>query len=535
MNSIRPPVLTVDDVSKSFGRGATAVRALDRCSLSVEPGELVALTGRSGSGKTTLASVILGWVRPDTGSVKVETADRPIDVAVVPQELGLYEELNAGENATVARLFSDVGDHWHSTLEVLGVSDLQTRRPDELSLGEQQRIAVARALITDAAVIIADEPTSHQDEENSDAIVGMLSAAADRGAAVLLTTHDPRIVAYCDRTIKMSDGRLANSVRTPSEPSTEIDSVRHWRPQTAEIMMLLAVVAVAAALVFTVVASREAGAVDSNEETTIGPGDKSTAIDYGSVIDTKVDSAALGQSRRLLVFLPPGYTSAEGSFATLYLLHEQREGPQMFQRLGVFRRAAELMNRGEIAPMVLVAPDIGNSFGVNNSDSEVVELGGGVTIEYDGDRYEDFLADDLPSFIEETYNVSTDRADRYVGGISMGGFAALHLGLRHPNLYSKVGGHTPALVDDGFTWLYPSDQVAVTRNPVRLAAAADLSGTQYFVDAGEDDESGFDDAAIELADELGGAESMTFSVWPGRPGDTYWRQHVDTYLRFYGT
>ncbi len=535
MSSIRPPALTVDEVSKSFGHGTTAVRALNRCSLSVEPGELVALTGRSGSGKTTLSNVILGWAAPDTGSVIVENPDRPIDVAVVPQELGLFQELNAGENATVARFFSDVGEHWNSTLETLGISDLQTRRPDELSLGEQQRIAVARALITDAAVIVADEPTSHQDEENSDAIVRTLAAASDRGAAVLLTTHDPRVVALCDRTLEMSDGRLAHSVLPATEPSTEVSPVRHWSLPTAEIMMALAVVAMVAALVFTVVASRQTAAVYPGEETTTDPTGGSNSVDYGSVINTRVDSAALGQSRRLLVFLPPGYDTAEDSFAALYLLHGQEDGPQMFQRLGVFRRAAELMNRGEISPMVLVAPDIGNSFGVNTSGSEVVELAGGATIEYDGGRYEDFLADDLPAFIEDTYNVSSAKTDRYVGGMSMGGFAALHVGLRHPDRYSKVGAHSPALVDETFTWLYPSDQIAITRNPIRLAAAASPSGTEYFLDAGEDDDFGFDDATSQLADELRATDALTFSIWPGDHDDTYWRQHVETYLRFYGT
>jgi ABC-type lipoprotein export system ATPase subunit len=215
------PLLTVRNVTKRFRRGPEVVSAVDDVSFSLAPGRLTVLQGPSGSGKTTLLDVVLGWTAPDEGVV--EGMPDPRDwkaLAVVPQRLGLIDSLTLGENvelpirsirhrasdrATVRRVSSAVA---MAEMAALGMGHLFDRYPHESSLGEQQRAACARAVVAMPRMLVADEPTSHQDERSAHRIVDRLLAAVADGCGVLVATHDRRIVDVADDVLNLHDGAL---------------------------------------------------------------------------------------------------------------------------------------------------------------------------------------------------------------------------------------------------------------------------------------------------------------------------------------
>jgi putative ABC transport system ATP-binding protein len=212
-----PTMLEVRDVSKSYRRGDEVVHALDSVSASLREGELVGLVGRSGSGKTTLLNVIAGWERADSGTV-----DRPggavpgwTELAVVPQKLGLFDELTVRENLEYpARLIGwldELRDRVRDLMESLGIDHLESRYPKETSLGEQQRTAVARALVLSPTLVLADEPTGHQDAVSERRVLDAFAQAASAGAACLVATHNEALSARLDRVLHMADGRLEES------------------------------------------------------------------------------------------------------------------------------------------------------------------------------------------------------------------------------------------------------------------------------------------------------------------------------------
>ena len=209
--------LSARDLHKTYRRGREQVHALRGVSIDVGPGEVVALLGRSGSGKTTLLNCLLGWERPDSGSVSVPGAATPesapwATVAVVPQRFGLLDELSLADNVAMpARLAGLEGprDAALATLEVLRLGHLADRMPDEVSLGEQQRTVLARALVVRPAFLVADEPTGRLDEELSVHVLATLrDVYAAAGTGVLVASHDPVVVAAADRVVRLSDGSV---------------------------------------------------------------------------------------------------------------------------------------------------------------------------------------------------------------------------------------------------------------------------------------------------------------------------------------
>jgi ABC-type lipoprotein export system ATPase subunit len=212
------PILEASSVSKTYRRGPESVRALDDASLSVDPGEIVALVGPSGSGKTTLLSVLAGWERADAGEVCWDghlTDPRTLgweDMAIVPQTLGLVEELSVRENVELPiRLGARVAagtDRVERLLGELGLTTLADRLPGEISLGEQQRTALARALALSPRVLMADEPTGHQDVDWTRGVLRVLERAAFEGIACLIATHHLALVRYAHRVFRIGDGRL---------------------------------------------------------------------------------------------------------------------------------------------------------------------------------------------------------------------------------------------------------------------------------------------------------------------------------------
>ncbi len=196
-------------------------RLVDDVSLVVDPGQMVALFGPSGSGKTTLLTILGGVTKPDSGTVAFD--DRPVeagkthDVAVVLQGYGLIPILTAAENVEVALQArgaepDEVRERAAETLARVQLDGVGDRLVERLSGGQQQRVAIARALVVRPRLLLADEPTSELDEVTRDAIVTELRREASSGAVVVLATHDPDVMARCDRTTQIVDGRLVEKV-----------------------------------------------------------------------------------------------------------------------------------------------------------------------------------------------------------------------------------------------------------------------------------------------------------------------------------
>lgn len=217
-------VLDVVDVSKSYRRGDEIVHALDGVSLTLGSGELVGLIGRSGSGKTTLLNVVAGWELPDSGTIdRAGSADDVPgwgELAVVPQKLGLFDELTVRENleypARLTGRLAELGGRIDELMENLAIAHLVERYPKETSLGEQQRAAVARALVLSPRIVLADEPTGHQDAVSERRVLDAFGRAADDGASCLFATHNVLLAPRLDRVLEMADGRLNGSAAVGS-------------------------------------------------------------------------------------------------------------------------------------------------------------------------------------------------------------------------------------------------------------------------------------------------------------------------------
>jgi putative ABC transport system ATP-binding protein len=213
------PLVTAAGLCKSFRRGSEVVQAVDDVSFTLEPGEMVALTGPSGSGKTTVLNMLAGWESPDEGDLL--WGDEPFDPAradwqqlsVAPQRLGLLDELSIAENVDLPlRLGGREGwpdpDRLEVALRAFGLESMAHRMPWEVSLGEQQRTALARALVLTPKLLLADEPTGHQDAAWATGVMDGLRKACAAGTAVLVATHDEEVIAQIPRVLRMRDGRM---------------------------------------------------------------------------------------------------------------------------------------------------------------------------------------------------------------------------------------------------------------------------------------------------------------------------------------
>jgi putative ABC transport system ATP-binding protein len=205
-------VVGAEGLTKRFRRGREVVTAVEHATFELASGVLTALVGPSGSGKTTLLNLLVRGDDPDEGRV-VGVPDRPdwSQLALVPQALGLLPELTVGENVDLPRRLGAVDTRpARDVMDRLGVAELFDRAPGEVSLGEQQRTAVARALVTAPALVVADEPTSHQDDANARRVIAALVDSAGAGSCVLVATHDRRVLEVCGRVLRMRDGVVSD-------------------------------------------------------------------------------------------------------------------------------------------------------------------------------------------------------------------------------------------------------------------------------------------------------------------------------------
>jgi putative ABC transport system ATP-binding protein len=214
------PLLEVDGVSKSYRRGSEEVHALRGVTFALSSSEVVALFGPSGSGKSTLLAILAGWEWPDEGAVTwcdggPPPADRLwSDVAVLPQTLGLLEELSVRENVELPlrlRGARERHERVEGFLRYLGLDDLAERVPAEISIGEQQRTALARALVLAPRLFLADEPTGHQDEEWAKVVFKTMKLASRMGTTCFIATHNEEATKIADRVLTMRDGVLGSS------------------------------------------------------------------------------------------------------------------------------------------------------------------------------------------------------------------------------------------------------------------------------------------------------------------------------------
>ena len=209
-------VVSAVGLRKSYRRGPEEVRALRDVSLTLRAGEVVALVGPSGSGKTTLLNVVCGWEQADAGQLDWPNGagDRTWDeLAVVPQDLGLIDELTVAENVVLPLWLSgrlEAGQaEATALLERLGLAGYAGRLPAEVSLGERQRAALARAMVTGPRLLLADEPTGHQDADWARAVFEAVRWLAGRGSCCLVATHSQEFLAQVDRVLTIRDGELA--------------------------------------------------------------------------------------------------------------------------------------------------------------------------------------------------------------------------------------------------------------------------------------------------------------------------------------
>jgi putative ABC transport system ATP-binding protein len=224
-------LLSAENLSKVYGTGEAAVTALDHVNLTVDAGEFVAIMGPSGCGKSTLLHLVGGLDRPTEGTVSIDGQEltslndnalaelRRRRIGFVFQFYNLLPVLNATENAALPLLLDGVrpgaantrGGDW---LRKVGLPDRAKHRPSQLSGGQQQRVSIARALVADPALVLADEPTGNLDTHSSDEIAALLRKVADEwGRAVVMVTHDPRIAAYADRIVFLKDGTIVDETK----------------------------------------------------------------------------------------------------------------------------------------------------------------------------------------------------------------------------------------------------------------------------------------------------------------------------------
>ena len=218
--------IQVQNLTKTYRVGEVEVHALRGVNLKIEGGEFVAIVGPSGSGKSTLFHILGGLTPPTSGTVlidgrdliKMSEADRTLlrktTVGFVFQKYNLLPTLTGADNIEIARHIAgkngrERDPQFEEILKLLGIASRLKHKPRALSGGEQQRIAIARALVNHPALLLADEPTGNLDTENSTAVLALLQDLNKRlGQTILMITHNPEAAAYADRTVTMRDGRI---------------------------------------------------------------------------------------------------------------------------------------------------------------------------------------------------------------------------------------------------------------------------------------------------------------------------------------
>jgi len=257
-NAPQPPLIEIVDVTKHYQQGAQTVRALDGVSITIESGEFVAIMGQSGSGKSTLMNIIGCLDRPSSGAYRVTGIDvatlsadqlaalRCRTFGFVFQRFNLLAGITAAENVEIPAAYAGRPKRERTSrakqlLARLGLGDRTTHKPTELSGGQQQRVSIARALMNEAPVILADEPTGALDSRSGDEVLALLKELHAEGRTVILITHNPEIAEHSHRIIQIADGLIkSDERRVKSKPSAaahfdvDLDARNRWLPDLIE-------------------------------------------------------------------------------------------------------------------------------------------------------------------------------------------------------------------------------------------------------------------------------------------------------------
>lgn len=250
-----------------------------------------------------------------------------------------------------------------------------------------------------------------------------------------------------------------------------------------------------------------------------------------------ISSEALQKDMRVNVYLPKEY-SENKKYPVLYLIHGYTGTEDTwFPGLQVETKADELIEKKELEPLIIVAPQIDNSYGIN---SEKFSVESGIPpSHFTTGMYEDYLYKELIPYIDTNYSTISSKEGRYIGGLSMGGWVALHMAFEYTDMFSKVGGHSPAIFLDGYSgsamaFVYPTEEMRNERDPIRVAENKDLTSLKVYLDCGDNDSYQFYEGCEQLNKILKskGVDSQYY-LNTGAHDGAYWGANVEKYLKFY--